>query len=202
IADWAVCLHAAHPGYIGWEEFMANQRRMADNVTCYEAGHAGVPRKGSALLQGIAICGLCGRRMSLRYTGPNGDYPVYCCRSDRDQQGSAICQEVRAFPVDTLVERALLDALAPDQIGIALAADRKRILRFIVREVVLDQKRAPGQVWLKVVWQTGAISEHRVQRRVRGYHDYVDCDRLRQRIAALNAAGKMDKEIGTILNRE
>ena len=24
IADWAVCLHAAHPGYISWEEFMAN----------------------------------------------------------------------------------------------------------------------------------------------------------------------------------
>src|SRR6516165_9127087 len=22
---------AAHPGYIGWEEFMANQRRLADN---------------------------------------------------------------------------------------------------------------------------------------------------------------------------
>ncbi len=86
VADWAVCLQAAHPGYIGWEEFMANQRRLADNVNRYEAGHAGVPRKGSALLQGIAICGRCGRRMSLRYTGPNGDYPVYCCRSDRDQQ--------------------------------------------------------------------------------------------------------------------
>jgi DNA invertase Pin-like site-specific DNA recombinase len=27
IADWAVCLKAAYPGYIGWEEFMANQRR-------------------------------------------------------------------------------------------------------------------------------------------------------------------------------
>jgi hypothetical protein len=43
---------------------MANQRRLADNVNRYEAGHAGVPRKGSALLQGIAICGRCGRRMS------------------------------------------------------------------------------------------------------------------------------------------
>ena len=88
VADWAVCLQAAHPGYIGWEEFMANQRRLADNINRYEAGHAGVPRKGSALLQGIAICGRCGRRMSLRYTGPNGDYPVYCCRSDRDQRSS------------------------------------------------------------------------------------------------------------------
>ncbi|MEY9590824.1 DNA invertase Pin-like site-specific DNA recombinase [Bradyrhizobium yuanmingense] len=122
IADWAVCLHAAHPGYISWKEFMANQGRLADNVCRYEAGHSGVPRKGAALLQGIAVCGRCGRRMSMRYTGPHADYPVYCCRSDRDQQGSAMCQEVRALAVDALVERIVLDALVPDQIEIALAA--------------------------------------------------------------------------------
>jgi DNA invertase Pin-like site-specific DNA recombinase len=305
VADWTVCLKAAHPGYIGWEEFMANQRRLADNVNRYEAGHAGVPRRGSALLQGIAICGCCGRCMSLRYSGPNGDYPVYCCRSDRDQRGSALCQEVRALPVDALVERVVLDALAPDQIAIALAAmgqleeesrqlerqwtlrreraryeaerarrqydavepenrlvarsleraweeklraieaieqeyarwrseeplvigaadraqlqilgenlpriwhaattlaaDRKRILRLIVREVVLDQKRSQGQVWLKIVWQTGATSEHRLQRRVHTYRDYIDVERLRRRITELNGAGKMDKEIAAILNRE
>ena len=305
VADWTVCLKAAHPGYIGWEEFMANQRRLADNGNRYEAGHAGVPRKGSALLQGIAICGCCGRRMTLHYSGAKSDYPVYCCRTDRNQTGSATCQEVRAMPVDALVARVLLDALAPDQIAIALAAmgqleeesrqlerqwtlrrerarydaerarrqydavepenrlvarslerawedklraveaidqdyarwraeeplviatadhaelqalgenlpriwhaastsaaDRKRILRFIVREVVLDQKRVRGQVWMKIVWQTGATSEHRLQRRVRSYQDYVDVDRLRQRIKDLNAAGKMDKEIATILNRE
>src|SRR5438128_12081063 len=117
---------------------------MEDNVSCYEGEHAGVPRKGSALLQGIAICGLCGRRMSLRYTGPNGDYPVYCCRSDRDQQGSAICQEVRAFPVDTLVERALLDALAPDQIAIALAAvgQLEEESRQLERQWTLRRERA------------------------------------------------------------
>ena len=82
------------------------------------------------------------------------------------------------------------------------AADRKRILRFIVREVVLDQKRLQGQVWLKIVWQTGATSEHLVQRQVHTYRDYLDLDRLRRRIADLNAAGKMDKEIAAILNRE
>ena len=101
---------------------MANQRRMADNVARYEAGHAGAPRKGSALLQGIAICGRCGHRMSVRYTGPKADYPVYCCRVDRDQRSGALCQEVRALPVDALVERTLLEALAPDRIAIALAA--------------------------------------------------------------------------------
>jgi hypothetical protein len=144
IADWAVCLKAAHPGYIGWEEFMANQRRLANNINRYEAGHAGVPRKGSALLQGIAICGRCGRRMSLRYTGPNGDYPVYCCRVDRDQRGSALCQEVRALPVDTLVERLLLDALAPDQIAIALAAvgQLEEESRQLERQWTLRRERA------------------------------------------------------------
>lgn len=284
---------------------MANQRRLADNVNRYEAGHTGVPRKGSALLQGIAVCGRCGRRMSLRYTGPNGDYPVYCCRVDRDQRAGALCQEVRALPVDALVERELLDALAPDRIAIALAAmgqleeesrqlerqwtlrreraryeaerarrqydavepenrlvarsleraweeklraadaieqeharwrlqeplgigaadraqiqalgknlpriwhavtttaaDRKRILRLIVREVILDQRRVQGQVWLKIVWQTAATSEHRLQRRVHTYRDYVDVDQLRRRITELNSAGKMDKEIAAILNQE
>jgi DNA invertase Pin-like site-specific DNA recombinase len=305
VGDWAVCLQAAHPGYIGWEEFMANQRRMADNVSRYDAGHTGAPRRGAALLQGSAICGRCGRRMALRYTGPNGDYPVYCCRVDRDQRAGILCQEVRALPVDQLVEDALLDALAPDQIAIALAAmgqleedsrqldrqwtlrrerarydaerarrqyntvepenrlvarslertwedklraveaieqeyarwrsqepvvigeaesaalrrlgenlpqiwradttsaaDRKRILRFIVREVSLDQKRQRGQVWLKIVWQTGAVSEHHLQRRVHAYRDYIDIDRLRHRIVELNSVGKMDKEIATILNQE
>ncbi|TIU28493.1 MAG: recombinase family protein, partial [Mesorhizobium sp.] len=62
IADWEVCLQAAHPGYIGWEEFMENQRRLANNINRYAAGHSGVPRKGAALLQGIAVCGRCGRR--------------------------------------------------------------------------------------------------------------------------------------------
>jgi hypothetical protein len=284
---------------------MANQRRLADNTNRYDAGHTGVPRKGVALLQGIAVCGRCGRRMSLRYTGPQGDYPVYCCRADRDQTGAPLCQEVRALAVDARVEAILLEALKPDQIAIALAAlgqldqearqlerqwglrreraryeverarrqydavepenrlvarsleraweeklraveateqehdrwrreqplvlsdddrkalqalgqnlpqvwhaatttpaDRKRILRFVIREVILDQKRITGHVWLKILWQTGATSEHAVQRRVHTYKDYADLDRLRQRITELNAAGNMDKEIAQILNQE
>ncbi|ESZ18450.1 hypothetical protein X734_33070 [Mesorhizobium sp. L2C084A000] len=48
IADWEVCLQVAHPGYIGWEESMENQRRLANNINRYAAGHSGVPRKGAA----------------------------------------------------------------------------------------------------------------------------------------------------------
>ena len=71
-----------------------------------------------------------------------------------------------------------------------------------MREVVLDQRRAQGQVWLKIVWQTGATSEHCLQRRVHTYHDYIDLERLRRRITELNNAGKMDKEIAASLNQE
>ncbi|WP_292242050.1 recombinase family protein [Mesorhizobium sp.] len=99
IADWEVCLQAAHPGYTGWEEFMENQRRLANNIN----------RR-------------CGRRMSLRYSGPAGDYPVYTCRADRDQEGGPLCQEVRALPVDAHIESILLEALRPDKIVIAIAA--------------------------------------------------------------------------------
>jgi hypothetical protein len=60
-------------------------------------------------------------------------------------------------------------------------ADQERILRFIVREAILDQKQAHGQVWLKVVWQTGATSEHCLQRQVHTCRDYFDIDVLRRR---------------------
>ena len=66
----------------------------------------------------------------------------------------------------------------------------------------LIKRRTRGQVWLKIVWQTGATSEHHVQRRVHSYRNYIDIDRLRRRIVELNAEHKMDGEIAAILNQE
>ncbi|ULJ74294.1 hypothetical protein [Rhizobium gallicum] len=82
------------------------------------------------------------------------------------------------------------------------AAERKSILRLIICEVVLDQKRLQGQVWINILWQTGATSEHSLQRRVHTYGDYLNIDKLRTRVRELNAAGKMDKEIASALNAE
>lgn len=73
---------------------MAKQRRLADNLNHYDANRHGAPRQGNALLQGIAVCGRCGRRMGLHYSGPNGNYPVYLCRADQHQHGGPRCQEV------------------------------------------------------------------------------------------------------------
>ena len=303
IEQWPVCLRDAHPGYIDWEEFMANQARLADNVARHAAERPGVARRGCALLQGIAVCGRCGRRMGVRYSGPHGDYPVYHCSADQLREGQPRCQEVRALPVDTAIEQELLAALAPDQVALAIAAvgqieaetrmlaqqwalkreraryeaeraqrqydavepenrlvarslervweeklrgleaveqaydawqreqagplgeaecaevsalaqdlprvwraataaERKRILRLVVRDVVLDQKRERGLVWMRITWQTGATSEYQMQRRVRSYADCSSAEQLRQRVQDLNAAGKMDQEVADILNAE
>ncbi|MEW9612852.1 hypothetical protein AB3G45_03160 [Shinella sp. S4-D37] len=104
-------------------------------------------------------------------------------------------------------DRESLQALGEDLPGLwhALSttpAERKSILRLIICEVVLDQKRLHGQVWFKILWQTGATSEHSVQRRVHTYGEYIDIDKLRARVRELNAAGKMDKEIASAFNAE
>ena len=101
---------------------MANRRQLAENVGRYEVGRPGAPRKGQALLQGIVSCGRCARRMCLRYSGPNGDYPVYVCVADRSSEGRPRCQEVRALAIDAEVERLILTALTPDRIALAVAA--------------------------------------------------------------------------------
>lgn len=62
--DWHALVQQAHPGYISWEEFEANQERLQRNMTRHPQGPA---RQGAALLQGIVMCGTCGRNMSTSY---------------------------------------------------------------------------------------------------------------------------------------
>jgi DNA invertase Pin-like site-specific DNA recombinase len=142
--DWSICLKDAHPAYLDWDEFMANRRQLADNVGRYDAGQRGAPRKGNALLQGIVTCGRCARRMCLRYSGPNGDYPVYVCVADRSSQGRPRCQEVRALAVDAEVERLMLMALTPDRIALAVAAlgEIDEETRVMERQWSLKRERA------------------------------------------------------------
>ena len=82
------------------------------------------------------------------------------------------------------------------------SADRKQIIRLVIKEVALDQKRRRGYVWIKITWQTGAVSEHWLQRCVQSYAQHADQGRLRQRIAELNGLQKMDGEIAAILDKE
>src|SRR4051794_22791703 len=100
--------------------------------------------KANALLQGIVSCGRCARRMCLRYSGPNGDYPVYVCVADRSAEGRPKCQEVRALAIDAEVERLILEALTPDRIALAVAAlgEIEVETRAMERQWTLKRERA------------------------------------------------------------
>jgi DNA invertase Pin-like site-specific DNA recombinase len=121
IDRWVVLLHDRYPAYISWDQFMANQARLKANRNSYKQGNPGAPRRGQALLQGIAICARCGAHMQLQYSGPSGEFPVYICFQAAKRGPDQLCQQVRALGLDEEIERILLDALAPDKLEIAVA---------------------------------------------------------------------------------
>jgi hypothetical protein len=111
-AEWAVCIHGHHEAYISWEQFLANEAKLAANRT--NAG-ARPPREGSALCQGIVFCGSCGRAMSTRYAGGQPYYE--CARARADHVATPACRSVRSATVDEAVAAALLAAVSPDQLA-------------------------------------------------------------------------------------
>ena len=119
--DWPVMLLDAHPGYISWEQFRRNQQKLDDNRTWRTAERRGAVREGAALLQGIVLCGWCGRRMSVRYV-QGGRAPVYECNQAHTQHAARTCQTMRGDGIDAAVARSFLAAIEPAQLEVSLAA--------------------------------------------------------------------------------
>jgi len=125
-AEWPVVIHDHHPGYISWQAFLANEQRLAANNT--RRGQR-PPREGRALCQGIVRCGGCGRPMSTIHR-PEQSPSYDCSRSRADHVQTPACRSVAAAAVDELVARRLLEALAPQEITLALrAADEVTVRR-------------------------------------------------------------------------
>jgi len=81
-------------------------------------------------------------------------------------------------------------------------AERKAMLRLVIDEVVVDQRRAKGMVWMRILWQTGAATEHWLMRRTQSYAEAAHAEELEKRIRELNAEGCMDAQIAEIFNAE
>lgn len=119
--DWPIVLLDAHPGYISWEQFRHNQHLLDDNRTYRAQERRGVVREGTALLQGIVLCGSCGRRMSIRYQG-DGSRLVYECNQAHTQLAVKVCQTIRGERIDQAVAQCLLEAIQPAHLEVALSA--------------------------------------------------------------------------------
>lgn len=117
---WPIVLHDAHPGYLTWDQFLRNQQQLDDNRTFRPDDRRGAVRAGAALLQGIALCGRCGRRMGVRYVA-DGTTPSYDCNAVHVRRAGPTCQSIRGDGVDAAVARVLLEAMQPAQLAISLA---------------------------------------------------------------------------------
>jgi len=122
--DWRVNLKEHHEGYITVEEFFKNRDRLEKNRTNGEdMVLPGPAREGLALLQGLLLCGRCGRALTVRYLGNGGIYPCYQCnRLRRDGLASKDCMSFRCDLLDVVITEEVLKALRPAELEIALAA--------------------------------------------------------------------------------
>ncbi|MGH9290558.1 MAG: recombinase family protein [Acidimicrobiales bacterium] len=120
--QWTALVHDAHPGYITWEQFETNQALLAANAQAHGTERAAGPaREGPALLQGLAVCGCCGRRMTVRYHQRRGvEVPDYQCVGESIQAGAPRCLNVPGAGVDGAIAQLLLDTVTPLALEVAL----------------------------------------------------------------------------------
>src|SRR5690348_4393832 len=114
--QWEVLIPDHHPGFIDWDTYQANQAKIGGNTRprASQPG-TGAVREGSALLQGLATCGKCGRKLAIFYSGPAKCVPNYYCQGSAELVNGrgARHMSVGGQAIDAAVAEAFLAALAP-----------------------------------------------------------------------------------------
>jgi DNA invertase Pin-like site-specific DNA recombinase len=126
-SEWQFVIPQVHVGYITWEQFEANQRRLAENASGFGAARkAGPVREGPALLQGRVLCGVCGERMSVRYgMAYHQVAPIYVCQEASVRRAEKVCQHVPGTVVDQVISDLLLELMQPLTLEVALAVQQE-----------------------------------------------------------------------------
>lgn len=123
--SWKSVIHDQHPAYISWDEFLANEKKMRENMPHKFYGeNRGAAREGTALLQGLALCGRCGRRMTVRYQHSSTRRPQYYCRLNAPAEKS-LCWDVSGEEIDRAVEKVFLDAITDSKIDFAFSVAKE-----------------------------------------------------------------------------
>jgi DNA invertase Pin-like site-specific DNA recombinase len=177
--QWPVVIHGHHPAYITWEAFLANEKRLAANHT---RSGARPPREGAALLQGMVVCGCCGRAMSTTYSSGRALYD--CSHSRADHTKTSGCRAVVASLIDLAVAERLLASVAPEQIGLALAA---------AEEVVARRERSTRALELQV-----ERARYEAARAERAFH----CCEPENRLVARSLEQRWEEKLVTLRDAE
>jgi DNA invertase Pin-like site-specific DNA recombinase len=125
--QWHTLLRGAHAGYISWEDYQENQRRLQENAHALgPERRKSPPREGPALLQGLVICGICGERMKVVYHVRSGRrIPDYLCDGRTVDDPQPVCQWISGSDVDAAVSQVLAGIMTPVAIDMTLAVQQE-----------------------------------------------------------------------------
>jgi hypothetical protein len=125
--QWRTFFPGVHPGYLSWEEYEQNQKRLQENAQAFGLDRRkSPPREGPALLHGLILCGACGRRMTVRYHFRRGRLcPEYVCQRKGIENAESVCQRLPGVEVDQVVSELLIELVNPVTLEVALAVQQE-----------------------------------------------------------------------------
>ena len=125
--EWHTFLPESHPAYISWQEYERNLKRLRESAQAIGCERRkSPPREGPALLQGLIVCGKCGRRMTLRYHARKvGLCPEYVCQRRGIANAEPPCQRIPGAEVDRVLGDMLLELVNPVALDVALTVQQE-----------------------------------------------------------------------------
>ena len=158
--EWLHLQHDVYPAYISWEQFLTNQEKLKENSTLWmrkKENRRGPAREGSTLLQGLAVCGLCGARMDVCYKKSHR----YRCDNLDKRVVAGMCGSFHGPSIDGAVVAAFFEALRPAQLD--------------ALEAVLNQQ-STEQIRAEKHWQDQVRRAEYEARLAQRQYDAVDPD--------------------------
>jgi excisionase family DNA binding protein len=126
LEQWQSFIKNAHDGYISWEEFEEIKNRLEENTNSGPNKRKCPPREGPALLQSLAVCGICGTAMSVRYHHRRGYLsPDYCCQGSGKVRGLKLCQGIPGDLIDDAIANLLIESMTPTILEVALSVQEE-----------------------------------------------------------------------------
>lgn len=149
-AECRVFIRDHHEGYISWEAFEENQKKMRSNGSWGSDDSVSPVRAGQGLLAGLLRCGRCGRRLHVRYWGKSGTSARYLCRGEFGD-GGRYCLGFGGRSVDFKFGEELMRVISP--LGMAASFEaierrrsaddhRRQALTLQLQQVEFEARRA------------------------------------------------------------
>jgi DNA invertase Pin-like site-specific DNA recombinase len=125
--QWETLIPGAHAGYLSWEDYEQNQKRLHENAQAIGGDRRKSPaREGPALLQGLILCGRCGERMTVRYHVRHGRlWSEYMCQRKGIEYAQPLCQRVPGGGIDEAIGELLVEAVSPVALEVALTVQQE-----------------------------------------------------------------------------